>query len=74
MNMIYNLYKYLYIILSLKLLLSTIFNTTDMKMDGKTLMKQNYETLIDISILDKVKIISLRNSVLQFEKEGEMVK
>ncbi|KAG4108704.1 Pkinase-domain-containing protein [Neocallimastix lanati (nom. inval.)] len=43
----------------------------DMKMDGKTLMKQNYETLLDLTIVDRVKIISLRNATLQIEKENE---
>jgi len=47
-----------------------------MKIDGKALMEQNYETLIDIadvSILDKYNIISKRDAVLQFEKDNEMV-
>jgi len=42
-------------------------------MDGKTLMKQNYETLLDLTIVDRVKIISLRNATLQIEKENEKV-
>jgi len=44
-----------------------------MKMDGKTLMKQNYETLLDLSYIDKVKIITLRNAILQLEKTKDKV-
>eukprot|EP00833_Pecoramyces_ruminatium_P012628 jgi/Orpsp1_1/1186660/evm.model.d7180000052299.1 len=40
----------------------------NMKIDGKSLMKQSYKTMVDLTVVDRIKIIALRDMVLQAEE------